>query len=128
VDTLMYIMFGDTSLRGVGPAVEHWRPKMTALGTTIADAAWQTFHRDSIVDELAGTTVPVLAVAGAEDHAYPPSVSDAHIATATGGRSVTLEAAGHSVALEQPDRVPDLLLEHFAASSGSATPDWPAGG
>jgi len=120
VDSLMYIMFGDTSLREAGPTVEHWRSKMTALGTDIADAAWQTIHRDSIVDELAGTTVPVLAIAGAEDHAYPPPVSDAHIATATGGRSVTLEGAGHSVALEQPDRVADLLLEHFAAASRAA--------
>jgi len=111
---------GDTSLREAGPTVEHWRSKMTALGTDIADAAWQTIHRDSIVDELTDTTVPVLAIAGAEDHAYPPPVSDEHIATATGGRSVTLEAAGHSVALEQPDQVADLLLEHFAAASRAA--------
>lgn len=113
VDVLMHIMFGDTSLARGGPVVEHWRARMAGLPPSIADSAYQTIHRDSIVAELAGCTVPVLAIAGAEDHAYPPPISDRNIAAATGGRSVTLDAAGHSVALEQPEQVAALLVEHM---------------
>jgi len=115
VDVLMHIMFGDDSLAENGPAAQHWRDKMSALSTSIGDSAHATIHRESIVAELVDCTVPVLAIAGAQDHAYPPPISDLHIAEATGGRSVSVEGAGHSVALEQPDRVAELLLEHLAS-------------
>lgn len=115
VDVLMHIMFGDDTLAADGPVAQHWRARMAGLSTSIGDSAHATIHRGSIVAELAGCTVPVLAIAGAQDHAYPPPISDTHIAEATGGRSVTLDGAGHSVALEQPDRVAELLLEHMAS-------------
>ena len=115
VDILMHIMFGDTSLAEGGPVVEHWREVMADLRPSIGDSAHQVIHRESIVDELAGCSVPVLAVSGAQDHAYPPPISDENIARATGGTSHRVEDAGHSVALEQPDVVADLLLAHFAA-------------
>lgn len=119
VDTLMYIMFGDTSLAAGGPVVEHWRGAMADLGPSIGDSAHQVIHRESIVDELAGCTVPVLAVSGAQDHAYPPPISDENIARASGGTSHRVEDAGHSVALEQPDVVADLLLAHFGSAPRS---------
>ncbi|MRK00198.1 MULTISPECIES: alpha/beta fold hydrolase [Aeromicrobium] len=116
VDTLLHIMFGDTSLAEQTPAVEHWRTSMAALGPSIGDAAWQVIHRGRIVEELADCRVPVLAIAGSEDHAYPPPISDINIAEAAAGSYRTVSAAGHSVALEQPDIVASHLLEHFAAA------------
>ena len=111
IDTLMHIMFGDTSLAKGGPVVDHWRERMSGLGTEIGDSAHQVIHRERLVEELDGTSVPVVAISGVEDHAYPPPVSDVNIAAATGGTHHAVEAAGHSVALEQPDEVAQILLE-----------------
>lgn len=113
VDTLLYIMFGDTALAEGGPVLEHWRASMSDLGPSIRDAAHQVIHRTRILEELKGTSVPVLAVAGAEDHVYPQPISGINIADASGGTETTVAAAGHSVALEQPAVVAELLLKHF---------------
>lgn len=118
IDVLMHIMFGDASLAAGGPVVEEWRKRMAALGPSIGDCAHQVIHRRRILEELAGCATPVLAVAGAEDHAYPQPISGRNIAAASGGRDVTVPAAGHSVALEKPDEVADLLLEHAADVRG----------
>lgn len=112
IDTLCFIMFGDTSLAQGGSVVERWRAAMAGLGPSIRDAAWQVIHRGRVVEELADVAVPVLAVAGAEDHAYPQPISGRNIARATGGRDETVEGAGHSVALERPEEVAALLLAH----------------
>ncbi len=115
LDNLMFIMFGDTSLASRGPVVASWRERMSKLGTSIGDSAYEVIHRKRIVEELRGCKVPVLAVAGLEDHAYPPPISSDNIARATGGKTVSVAAAGHSVSLEQPDMVARHLLEHFAS-------------
>jgi 3-oxoadipate enol-lactonase len=114
LDTLVYIMFGDTSISEGGPALLEWRGFMSELEPRIADAAHGVIHRTSIVSELQGTSVPILAIAGAEDHAYPPPISSTNIADASGGRHVTVDKAGHSVSLEQHSRVGDILAEHFS--------------
>lgn len=113
VDTLLYIMFGDTALAIGGPVLEHWRASMSDLGPSIRDAAYQVINRTRILEELKGVAVPVLAIAGAEDHVYPQPISGINIAEASGGTEVTVAAAGHSVALEQPAAVAEALLKHF---------------
>lgn len=119
IDTLMHIMFGDTTLASGGPAVEHWRAKMVGLPATIADSADQVIHRDRVADELRGCRVPVLAISGSEDHAYPPPISDENIAAAAGGTFRRVEAVGHSVSLEDPQAVFSHLAEHLAAVSAA---------
>jgi 3-oxoadipate enol-lactonase len=118
LDTLMHIMFGDSFLADPARRAErdHWRAKMAALPNRIAESAHAVVFRDSILPELAGTRVPVLAVAGAEDRAYGPADAEA-VARAAGGRAVTLARAGHSVALEAPDEVNALLLEFWQAAA-----------
>jgi len=119
LDTLMHVMFGDTSLANGGPVVEHWRTQMAALPLAIAASADRVIYRSSIVDELAGCRVPVLAISGAEDHAYAPPISDQNIARATGGTYRQVEGAGHTVSLEQPETVMGHLAEHLAAFAAS---------
>jgi 3-oxoadipate enol-lactonase len=119
IDTLMYIMLGDATL--TDPAKEdlrqEWRAYMLGLPPAIGDAAYGVIHRKSMAHELADATVPVLAIAGAEDHAYPPPLSSQRIAdVATNGRCVTVPHAGHSVALEQYETVNEHLARHFAAA------------
>jgi 3-oxoadipate enol-lactonase len=114
IGPLMHIMFGDTFLADPARDTErtYWRHKMTALPTTIAEAAKAVVFRTAILDELVGLRVPLLAIAGAEDHAYGPAEAE-NAARAAGGRAVTVARAGHSVALEQPGEVNDLLAAHW---------------
>jgi 3-oxoadipate enol-lactonase len=119
IDALMYIMFGDASLEAGGPMIDEWLAYMSALGPSIGDCAYQVIHRGRIYEELAGCPVPVLAIAGEQDHAYPQPISGKNIAEASGGRDATIAGAGHSVALEKPDEVARLLVEH-ARRSGAA--------
>ncbi|MCX7171991.1 MAG: alpha/beta hydrolase [Proteobacteria bacterium] len=120
IDTLMYVMFGDASRSDPGFAKElgYWRTYMAKLDASIGDSAYQVVHRQGILGELKGSRVPVLAIAGEEDHAYTVALSQ-HIADAViHGRMEVVARAGHSVALESPVRVNALLDSHF--SSGSA--------
>ncbi|GAA3953451.1 alpha/beta fold hydrolase [Gordonia caeni] len=110
IDSLLHIMFGDSSLAAGGSLIEHWSGKMSALTGAIGDSAHNVIYRERIVEELADCPVPVIAIAGAEDHAYPPPISDRNIAAATGGEHHAVPGAGHSVALEQPGPVAEILL------------------
>ena len=120
IDTLLYIMFGDTSLEQRSDLVAPWRVSMSTLAPSIAHSAHGVIYRRSIIDELQGCQVPVLAIAGAEDHAYPQPISGENIAAATGGQQVTVEAAGHSVSLEQPEVVFGHLTRFFAGAKARA--------
>ncbi|WP_347548568.1 alpha/beta hydrolase [Pseudalkalibacillus hwajinpoensis] len=116
VDTLMYIMFGDASLEAVEFEKErnYWRTYMKKLETDIGDAAHQVIHRTSILEELSGVKMPVLAVAGEQDHAYTIQLSENIAKAVENGRCEVLGRAGHSVALEKPNEVNKLLERHFA--------------
>ncbi|MBM9624593.1 alpha/beta fold hydrolase [Streptomyces zhihengii] len=116
LDTVMYIMFGDTSLSLRPELCSRWRDFMASLGPSIAESAHGVIHRTRIIEELHDCQVPVLAIAGNEDHAYPQPISGVHIAAATGGAETTVEGAGHSVAVEQPDIVAEYLRQHFVRS------------
>lgn len=119
IDALMYIMFGDTSLAEPGREElrEHWRGYMLGLPTTIGDAAHGVVYRKDVLPELTDAWVPVLAVAGEEDHAYEPEYSR-HIAEVTpDARWVIVEKAGHSVAVERPEAVNEHLAEHFSSTT-----------
>ncbi|MBQ0985987.1 alpha/beta fold hydrolase [Streptomyces sp. F63] len=123
VDTLMYIMLGDTTL--ADPAQEalrdEWRAYMRGLAPSIGDAAHAVVYRKSVLEELGRTEIPVLAIAGAEDHAYPAPLSEQIARTAPRGRCVVVPRAGHSVALEQPDAVNEHLAAHFAAVDAASS-------
>lgn len=119
IDALMYIMFGDTSLAEPEREElrEHWREYMLGLPATIGDAAHGVVYRKNVLPELTDARVPVLAVAGEEDHAYEPEYSR-HIAeTAPDARWVIVEKAGHSVAVESPEAVNEHLAEHFSSTT-----------
>lgn len=114
IDSLMHIMFGDATLAAGGELTESWRSHMLELPNRIADSAHQVIHRPSIVDELNGCRVPVLAISGTEDHAYPPPISDQNIAAASGGSWKRVDAAGHSTTLERPDQAVIHIRAHLA--------------
>jgi 3-oxoadipate enol-lactonase len=116
----MHILFGDTSLAERHEITARWREHMLTLPPSIGDAAHAVIHREAVLEELAGSPVPVLAVAATEDHAYEVALSEAIAAAAPRGRLVVVEQAGHSVALERPDVVNEHLAAHFAAAEAAA--------
>lgn len=89
---------------------------MLALPPAIGDAPHQVIHGSRMIEKLAGTRVPVLAIASAEDHAYPQPISGENIARATGDEHVSVAGAGHSVALERGKEVATHLEDHVAAA------------
>ncbi len=118
VDTLMYIMFGDQTLRSPEHAAlcARWRTHMRKLGPDIGVAAREVIHRASVLDELAGLRVPLLVLAGAEDHAYSTALSEQIVERSGRGQCRVISAAGHSLALEQPAQVADAIRQ-FAADA-----------
>ncbi|WP_174733303.1 alpha/beta fold hydrolase [Mesobacillus harenae] len=119
LDTMMYIMFGDTSLTDPNFAEERtfWQEHMAGLDQTIGDAAYQVVHRKSVLEELNGVEIPVMAIAGAEDHAYTIQQSENIAKTVKNGVCEVVNGAGHSVALEKPSEVNRLLAEHLTKAA-----------
>ena len=116
IDTLMFVMFGDTSMQAPGFAnqLNYWRTYMSQLGPSIGNSAYQVVHRKGVLAELKRSMVPVLAIAGEEDHAYSVSLSQNIADAAINGRMEIVAQAGHSVALESPTLVNALLDSHFS--------------
>ncbi|MFC4853547.1 alpha/beta fold hydrolase [Actinophytocola glycyrrhizae] len=116
VDDLLHIMFGDTTLAGRIALRQRWRRHFAALDESVLTAAAAVVHREPVLGELVGCTVPLLVLSGAEDHAYAPELSQRIADTAANAKHVTVRGAGHSLAVERPDTVNDLMAEHFAAT------------
>lgn len=117
VDTLMYIMFGDASLADPEKAEERafWRQYMHDLGPDIARSAYGVINRPGVLDELTDTPVPILVLAGEQDHAYEAALSRNIAGKVKRGYVQVVPQAGHSVALEQPQIVNRYIAEFIAA-------------
>jgi len=74
----------------------------------------------SIASRLTSTGVPVLAMDGAEDQVVDAEQSLAKLQAIPGARIVSLEGAGHSPNVEQPQEVADAILD-FADAGGVVT-------
>lgn len=116
IDTLMHIMFGDHSLNDAGCSrlIAHWREYMLSLDKDIGTAARAVIHRDSVLPELHSLQVPLLVLAGEQDHAYSIVDSEQIVTASGGGELHVVIGAGHSVALEQPQQVAQYIRQ-FAA-------------
>ena len=71
-------------------------------------------------DRLPGITVPVLAVAGAEDQATPPASSAFIAEHVADGRTVVVADAAHLVPAEKPAEAARLLSDFFTAAEGTS--------
>ncbi len=114
LDVVTHIMLGDRTMAERAELTAASRERLGRLGPEIADAAWQVVHREAVLDELPGTTVPVLVLAGEEDHAYPLPKSEEIARLVPDARLEVVAGVGHSVLLEDPDRANALLREHLA--------------
>ncbi|MDX2372777.1 alpha/beta hydrolase [Psychrobacter sp. PP-21] len=119
IDTLMYIMFGDDYLADESRSNERerWRDFMTALGPDISRSAHGVIHRKGVLDELKDCKVPLLVLAGEQDHAYEVSLSENIAKAVADSEMFVVSNAGHSVALEQPKIVNEYITNFISAHS-----------
>jgi 3-oxoadipate enol-lactonase len=117
LDGVLQFMLGDTTLTDPARAglLADVREMLMTRGPEYADAAWHIPHRAGVLDELPGITVPVLVLAGAEDHTYPPVKSEQMAALIPGAELVVVEQAGHVLPLEHPEAVNAVLEDHLAS-------------
>jgi 3-oxoadipate enol-lactonase len=66
---------------------------------------------ESILDQLAGITVPTIVAGGVEDVALPMSASRDIHARIKDSMLVEIEQCGHSSSIEQPEKVSELLAQ-----------------
>jgi 3-oxoadipate enol-lactonase len=116
IDGVLQFMMGDTTLTdpsraGVLAAVTELLSSRTP---EYADAAWNIAHRKGILDELPGIRVPLLVIAGTEDHTYPPPKSEQIVSLVPGARIEYMERTGHVHAVENPEAVNRVLESHLA--------------
>lgn len=121
IEQLMYIMFGDDYLADPAKTDERgiWRQRMLDLGSDIARSADGVIRRKEVLSELKNCNVPLLVVAGEQDHAYPPERSEKIAETAGNARLVVVPGAGHSVSMERYEEVNQHLLK-FLEEYGQA--------
>ncbi len=107
IDTLMHIMFGDKTLSdpASAPMLAHWRASMLKLDCNIGLAAREVIHRQSVLAEIALLEVPLLVLAGEQDHAYSVALSKQIVEACGHGDMHVVPGAGHSVALEASELV-----------------------
>ncbi len=117
IDTLMFIMFGDDYLADTSRKSErdYWRDYMLKLGPNIARSAHGVIYRKGVLDELRGSKVPLLVLAGEQDHAYSVTLSENMAETAVNSQVYVVPKAGHSVALEQPEIVNKYIADFITA-------------
>jgi len=122
IDGVLHFMMGDTTL--TDPSRADVLAEVTALLRSrtpeYADAAWNIAHRLGVLDELAGITVPVLVVAGTEDHTYPPHKSQQIVDGIPGAKLEIMERTGHVHAMENPEAVNAVLEKHLAGLDAAA--------
>jgi 3-oxoadipate enol-lactonase len=122
LDAVTHIMLGDRSMAERTDLTAQVRERLARLGPEIADPAWQVVHREAVLDELGGVRVPVLVLAGEEDHAYPPAKSQQIAERIADARLEVVPGVGHSVMLEDPERANAHVREHLLAAASAARP------
>lgn len=118
-DTLTYVFFGDDTLadQKLAPIVATWRAHFANLPQSMSKLARGVVHRASVLGELAHTPVPILALAGGQDHAYPLEFSEAIVQAAPNARLEVIPNVGHVGSLEQPEQVAAALRTFIASQS-----------
>jgi 3-oxoadipate enol-lactonase len=113
IEQLMYIMFGDDYLADPAKTEEReiWYQRMLNLGSGIARSADGVIRRKEVISEIRNCVVPLLVLAGEQDHAYPPERSEKIAEAACNASLVVIPGAGHSVSLERYEEVNQHLLK-----------------
>lgn len=120
LEPVLQFMMSDTTLNDPARAdiLASVKELLRSRTPEYADSVWNIAHRKGILDELPGISIPLLVIAGTEDHTYPPPKSRQIADLVPGSKLEILEHTGHVHALENPDAVNALLEAHLAEFSG----------
>jgi len=89
-----------------------WENRMKELNRwTFGRAVKGVVHRNGVYDALDKITTPTLIVVGDEDVATVPAKSERMRDAIKGSQLVTVEKAGHTSSVEQPEAVNKAVLE-----------------
>jgi 3-oxoadipate enol-lactonase len=97
------------------PEVKAWLRAM--LVDTSADgyaACCGAIERMDLRDDLAAIRAPTLVISGAQDASTPPERQALIARAITGARHEIVDPAAHMTAIEQPNSVNRLILEHLS--------------
>ncbi|HLT40855.1 MAG TPA: alpha/beta hydrolase, partial [Enhygromyxa sp.] len=120
---VMPIMFGPSFLSDPAREAERerWRNELIRNQRTIHRAVTGVIERERCSDELVNIRCPVLVLHGDEDQAISRSRALATHEQIGNSRFVAIEAAGHSMTIENPDAVNSALGNFLAELTGSAS-------
>jgi 3-oxoadipate enol-lactonase len=106
-----------TLANGLSPATSSMRPLAVALAREMILAqSNEGYARSSegmanaAPADLTRIRVPLLAMAGADDHISPPAISEKLVASVADSTLVILASCGHWIPIEQPDLTTQHLL------------------
>ena len=120
IDTVVNVLFGQTTRRGRPELVEQWRKTFGEQDVASMLTMLRSFlGRDDVSSRLGEITVPTMVIVGEED-VDPGVLASARIAARIpDARFEVLPDAGHLSAIEQPEafgeRLLDFLQTRFAA-------------
>jgi 3-oxoadipate enol-lactonase len=109
-------LFGKSTRASSDPAkqamLKEWTAKLASRPKNIARALLGVMNRPEFSkDELARIQCPTLIIAGDDDMAQPPIVSERMAEAIPNSRVVHIPACGHSSSLEQPEAVINAMRE-----------------
>lgn len=114
---VMPIMFGPSFLGDPERASERerWKHELGRNARTIHRAVTGVIEREHCMDELANIRCPTLVLHGDEDKAISRSSALSTYEAIAGARFVAIEAAGHTMTVENPEAVTEALREFLAS-------------
>lgn len=116
VEDIATTMFGDEFLNSGSPQLQQWKAYFGALPASVAEAAQEVFSREDLWSLIDSLPMPLLLLAGEDDHAKPAEHM-ARIALRKPGSVFTVvPGAGHTPFVERPDHVATLLMHWFDAN------------
>lgn len=121
VDETLGRWFTRESLHAPIPEVDYARRTLSGMSLAHWRAAWSAMHSFGGFDILPRPLPPALCVSGAQDSSAPPHVVE-QIRHSIGGATAHLSvaAAAHMVALEQPARLAAVLRGFWSTDAASA--------
>jgi 3-oxoadipate enol-lactonase len=96
------------------PEIRIWlRWMLTATDPEAYASCCEAIAELDLRGELGRITAPTLVISGAEDPATPIELQEEIVAAVPGARHVIVSDAAHLSAVEQPERVSELIGEHL---------------
>lgn len=113
---VMPIMFGPSFLGDSSRTTERarWLEELRRNPKTIHRAVTGVIEREGCADELTNIRCPTLVLHGDEDNAISRSRALSTYEAIAGARFLAIDAAGHTMTVENPDAVTDALREFLA--------------